>query len=335
MLRRRGRRLRAGRRRSASSARASCATSAPSEARFSALHRRAQPLDARGACVRGEASREDRADAVVAASRRRPRTRRRRSAPSRTSRAIPTGSPSTTATSTWWSPSTRASCSRSRRREHVLRAAEPEQAGRGPSRSKTVWTTAVSPLRSGRTVIPLITSACMAPQAACAPWPAASSSRAIFCRWPVRAITLGLHGAGHPLPRLRRQAARLLDLRRRPADRLRPALGLHLEEEWADPDQRAFYAEVAQDARVVRFDRVGCGLSSRELDPRPTVESESRQLEAVIDAVGGRPSSSRRRAAASRRRSSPCARPSAVEQDRLLRRLRVAATTSPRRRSAR
>src|SRR5882762_717543 len=61
----------------------------------------------------------------------------------------------------------------------------------------------------------------------------------------------------------------------------------HLEEEWSDANQRAFYAEVAKTHRVVRFDRVGCGLSSRELDPRPTVESESRQLEAVIDAVGG------------------------------------------------
>jgi pimeloyl-ACP methyl ester carboxylesterase len=61
----------------------------------------------------------------------------------------------------------------------------------------------------------------------------------------------------------------------------------HLEEEWAAADQRPFYAELARTHRVVRFDRIGCGLSSRELDPRPTVESESRQLEAVIDAVGG------------------------------------------------
>ena len=61
----------------------------------------------------------------------------------------------------------------------------------------------------------------------------------------------------------------------------------HLEEEWADPSQRPFYAELARTHRVVRFDRIGCGLSDRRLDPRPTVESESRQLEAVIDAVGG------------------------------------------------
>lgn len=62
----------------------------------------------------------------------------------------------------------------------------------------------------------------------------------------------------------------------------------HLEYEWADPNQRPFYAELARTHRVVRFDRIGCGVSSRELDPLPTVESESRQLEAVIDAVGGR-----------------------------------------------
>ena len=60
----------------------------------------------------------------------------------------------------------------------------------------------------------------------------------------------------------------------------------HLEEEWADLRQRAFYEEVARTHRVVRFDRVGCGLSSRDLDARPTVEAESRQLEAVIEAAG-------------------------------------------------
>jgi pimeloyl-ACP methyl ester carboxylesterase/DNA-binding CsgD family transcriptional regulator len=60
----------------------------------------------------------------------------------------------------------------------------------------------------------------------------------------------------------------------------------HLEEEWADPRQRAFYLEVARTHRVLRFDRLGCGLSSRELEPRPTVEAESRQLEAVIDSTG-------------------------------------------------
>jgi pimeloyl-ACP methyl ester carboxylesterase/DNA-binding CsgD family transcriptional regulator len=61
----------------------------------------------------------------------------------------------------------------------------------------------------------------------------------------------------------------------------------HLEEEWRDRNERLFYGEVAKTHQVVRFDRIGCGVSSRELEPRPTIESESRQLEAVIDAVGG------------------------------------------------
>jgi pimeloyl-ACP methyl ester carboxylesterase/DNA-binding CsgD family transcriptional regulator len=62
----------------------------------------------------------------------------------------------------------------------------------------------------------------------------------------------------------------------------------HLDEEWRDPFARAFFKELAQTHTVVRFDRIGCGLSSRELEPRPTLAHESRQLEAVIDALGGR-----------------------------------------------
>jgi pimeloyl-ACP methyl ester carboxylesterase/DNA-binding CsgD family transcriptional regulator len=61
----------------------------------------------------------------------------------------------------------------------------------------------------------------------------------------------------------------------------------HLEEEWSGASERAFFSELARTHRVVRFDRVGCGLSSRELEPPPSAESESRQLEAVIEAVGG------------------------------------------------
>jgi pimeloyl-ACP methyl ester carboxylesterase/DNA-binding CsgD family transcriptional regulator len=61
----------------------------------------------------------------------------------------------------------------------------------------------------------------------------------------------------------------------------------HLREEWDDPRARAFFAELGRRHTVVRFDRVGCGLSSRELDAEPLLESETRQLEAVVDAVGG------------------------------------------------
>ena len=60
----------------------------------------------------------------------------------------------------------------------------------------------------------------------------------------------------------------------------------HLDEEWADPEIRSFFEEVARTHTVVRFDRLGCGLSTRELDGRPTVDCESRQMEAVIHAVG-------------------------------------------------
>jgi pimeloyl-ACP methyl ester carboxylesterase/DNA-binding CsgD family transcriptional regulator len=60
----------------------------------------------------------------------------------------------------------------------------------------------------------------------------------------------------------------------------------HLDEEWAEPRQRAFYLELGRTHRVIRFDRIGSGMSSRELEPRPSEELESRQLEAVIDTVG-------------------------------------------------
>ena len=39
----------------------------------------------------------------------------------------------------------------------------------------------------------------------------------------------------------------------------------HLEEEWDDPRARSFYEDLAQTHRVVRYDRLGAGLSDREL----------------------------------------------------------------------
>ena len=47
-----------------------------------------------------------------------------------------------------------------------------------------------------------------------------------LCRWPDEAITLYGHGAGDPVPRLRRSPARLFHLRRRATAARRPALGL-------------------------------------------------------------------------------------------------------------
>lgn len=58
----------------------------------------------------------------------------------------------------------------------------------------------------------------------------------------------------------------------------------HLEEEWEDPHARAFFDELAGTHRVVRYDRLGAGLSDRDGVGRPTVESEMRALATVVDA---------------------------------------------------
>ena len=60
----------------------------------------------------------------------------------------------------------------------------------------------------------------------------------------------------------------------------------HLEEEWEDPRARSFYEELARTHRVVRYDRLGAGLSDRELVRPPTLESETRALAAVLDTCG-------------------------------------------------
>ncbi len=63
----------------------------------------------------------------------------------------------------------------------------------------------------------------------------------------------------------------------------------HLEEEWALPGARRFYEELARTHRVVRYDRIGAGLSERELPATPTVESEARALSAVLDTCDDEP----------------------------------------------
>ena len=63
----------------------------------------------------------------------------------------------------------------------------------------------------------------------------------------------------------------------------------HLEEEWADPHARSFFEELARSHRVVRYDRLGAGLSDRELSAPPTPEGDTRQLAAVFEACGGEP----------------------------------------------
>jgi pimeloyl-ACP methyl ester carboxylesterase/DNA-binding CsgD family transcriptional regulator len=63
----------------------------------------------------------------------------------------------------------------------------------------------------------------------------------------------------------------------------------HLEEEWDDPRARAFYEELAQKHLVVRYDRLGAGLSDRGLPRPPTIDGETSTLESVLDACGGAP----------------------------------------------
>jgi pimeloyl-ACP methyl ester carboxylesterase/DNA-binding CsgD family transcriptional regulator len=61
----------------------------------------------------------------------------------------------------------------------------------------------------------------------------------------------------------------------------------HLEDEWELPEVRRFFEELAATHRVVRYDRIGVGLSARELPHPPTVDSEARLLGAVLDAAAG------------------------------------------------
>lgn len=63
----------------------------------------------------------------------------------------------------------------------------------------------------------------------------------------------------------------------------------HLEDEWDLPDVRRFFEELARTHRVVRYDRIGVGLSARDLPHPPTVESEARLLGAVLAEFGDEP----------------------------------------------
>ena len=60
----------------------------------------------------------------------------------------------------------------------------------------------------------------------------------------------------------------------------------HLEDEWELPEVRSFFELFALSHRVVRYDRLGVGLSDRDA-PTPSIESEARALGTVLDAVAG------------------------------------------------
>jgi pimeloyl-ACP methyl ester carboxylesterase/DNA-binding CsgD family transcriptional regulator len=63
----------------------------------------------------------------------------------------------------------------------------------------------------------------------------------------------------------------------------------HIEDDFEDPRFLAFVEELARTHRVVCFDRLGVGLSDRELGTTPTVELDARVLATVLDAFGDDP----------------------------------------------
>ena len=62
----------------------------------------------------------------------------------------------------------------------------------------------------------------------------------------------------------------------------------HLRLSWELTEERAFYESLAQGARLVRYDRAGCGLSS-PLVGAPSLARELEQLAAVVATVGPEP----------------------------------------------
>jgi pimeloyl-ACP methyl ester carboxylesterase/DNA-binding CsgD family transcriptional regulator len=63
----------------------------------------------------------------------------------------------------------------------------------------------------------------------------------------------------------------------------------HLEEEWDDKRARSFYEELAQRHTVVRYDRLGAGLSDRDLPAPASVELDTRTLRTVVQATTDQP----------------------------------------------
>ena len=63
----------------------------------------------------------------------------------------------------------------------------------------------------------------------------------------------------------------------------------HLEDEWELPEVRSFFETLAQNHRVVRYDRIGVGLSDRDMPHPPSIESEARALATVLEAAGDEP----------------------------------------------
>ena len=64
-----------------------------------------------------------------------------------------------------------------------------------------------------------------------------------------------------------------------------PGIVSHLEYQWDDPLQAAFFRRLASFSRLIRFDKRGTGLSDR-VERMPTIEERMDDVRAVMDAVG-------------------------------------------------
>ena len=60
----------------------------------------------------------------------------------------------------------------------------------------------------------------------------------------------------------------------------------HVEKDWDHPSYRAFLDALGEHFRVIRYDRLGVGLSDRDV-ATPTMDSEVRLLAAIIDTTVG------------------------------------------------
>lgn len=60
----------------------------------------------------------------------------------------------------------------------------------------------------------------------------------------------------------------------------------HLELSWALPAERQFFEGLARGRTLLRYDRVGCGMSDRPAGHEYSIESELATIDAVVDASG-------------------------------------------------
>ncbi|NIS59333.1 MAG: alpha/beta hydrolase, partial [Proteobacteria bacterium] len=64
-----------------------------------------------------------------------------------------------------------------------------------------------------------------------------------------------------------------------------PGIISHLEYQWDEPLQAAFFRRLASFSRLIRFDKRGQGLSDR-VERMPTIEERMDDVRAVMDAAG-------------------------------------------------